>query len=387
MATELNVDEVVRGRYTEGARERQESLCCPVSYDSRYLEVIPREVIERDYGCGDPTPYLKPGDNVLDLGSGTGKACFIAAQIVGASGRVIGVDINSEMLALARRYAPEVSAKLGFSNIEFRRGRLEDLAIDLDRMDTWLRKNPVYAVEDLSRLDEFVLRQRSGAPLIANESVDVVVSNCVLNLVRDSDKRKVFSEVYRVLRRGGRAVISDIVSDEPVPAHLKNDPELWSGCVSGALQEGEFLHAFEEAGFYGIEILKRDAMPWRTVEGIEFRAITVRAMKGKEGPCLDCNQAVIYRGPWRKVEDDDGHTLLRGQPMAVCEKTFRIYTNAPYAEDIIPVPPLRPVALEEVPAFDCSRDTIRHPRETKGLDYRVTINGVASCCGPEGCRS
>jgi len=386
MATELNVDEVVRGRYTEGARERQESLCCPASYDPRYLEVIPREVIERDYGCGDPTPHLNPGDTVLDLGSGAGKVCLIAAQVVGASGRVIGVDINAEMLALARRYAPEVSAKLGFSNVEFRRGRLEDLAIDLERVDAWLGKNPVCVVEDLSRFDDFVVRQRSGAPLIANDSVDVVVSNCVLNLVGDSDKRKVFSEIYRVLRRGGRAVISDIVSDEPVPAHLKNDPELWSGCISGALQESEFIRAFEEAGFYGIEILKRDATPWRAVEGIEFRSVTFRAMKGKEGPCRDCNQAVIYRGPWRKVEDDDGHTLLRGQSTAVCEKTFRIYTTSPYAEDIIPVPPLRPVATEQAPAFDCSRDTIRHPRETKGMDYHATTNGAASCCGPEGCR-
>jgi arsenite methyltransferase len=387
MAIELNVDDAVRERYENGARERLESLCCAVSYDPRYLEIIPREVVERDYGCGDPTQYISAGDTVLDLGSGSGKVCFIAAQIVGAAGRVIGVDINAEMLALARRYAPEVSAKLGFSNIEFRRGRLEDLALDLDGMDAWLKKNPVRQVEDLSRLDDYIARGRSGAPLILGESIDVVVSSCVLNLVRDSEKRRVFSEVYRVLRRGGRAVISDIVADEPVPAHLKSDPELWSGCVSGALQEGEFLHAFETAGFHAIEILKRDTAPWRTIEGIEFRSITVRAMKGKEGPCLDCNQAVIYRGPWRKVEDDDGHTLVRGQPMAVCEKTFRIYTNAPYAEDMIPVPPLRSIAAAEASPFDCSRDTMRHPRETKGLDYRMTTNGAAGCCGPAGCRS
>ena len=387
MPTELNVDEAVRQRYADGARERQESLCCPVSYNPRFLEIIPREILERDYGCGDPTPYLRPGDTVLDLGSGAGKVCFIAAQLVGPSGQVIGVDINSEMLALARCHVPEVSAKLGFSNVAFRRGRLEDLALDLDSVDAWLKENPVRGVEDLSCLDDFVARQRASAPLIANEGVDVVVSNCVLNLVRDSEKRKVIDEIHRVLRRGGRAVISDIVSDEPVPAHLKNDPELWSGCISGALQQGEFLRAFEQSGFHGIEILKLDAAPWRTVEGIEFRSITVRALKGKEGLCFDCNQAVIYRGPWRKVEDDDGHTLTRGQPMAVCEKTFRIYTNAPYAPDIIPVPPLRPVPLEGAPLFDCSRDSIRHPRETKGLDYRATTNGAGGCCGPERCCS
>ncbi|HWW88766.1 MAG TPA: methyltransferase domain-containing protein, partial [Vicinamibacterales bacterium] len=222
-------------------------------------------------------------------------------------------------------------------------------------------------------------------PLVASASIDVVVSNCVLNLVRDEDKPKVFAESFRVLRRGGRAVISDIVADEPVPDNLKNDPELWSGCVSGALEQNELLRAFEQAGFYGIEILKRDSAPWRTVEGVEFRSITVRAFKGKQGACLDCNQAVIYRGPWRKVEDDDGHTLTRGQPMAVCEKTFRIYSSAPYSEEILPVPPLETIAPESAPVYDCSRDTARHPRETKGVEYRTTTNGNATCCGPDGC--
>ena len=385
MATELNIGEVVRQRYEAGAAARQDSLCCPVNYDPRYLEVIPREVIERDYGCGDPTPYLQPGDTVLDLGSGGGKTCFVAAQIVGPSGRVIGIDVNAEMLALARRHAPAVAAKLGFGNVEFRRGRLEDLAINLDSVDRRLAENPVNGVEQLARLDNFIAQQRQNDPLVASDSVDVVVSNCVLNLVRDEDKSKVFAESFRVLRRGGRAVISDIVADEPVPVHLKNDPELWSGCVSGALEQTEFLRAFELAGFYGIEILKRDSAPWRTVEGIEFRSITVRAFKGKQGACLDCNQAVIYRGPWRKVEDDDGHTLTRGQPMAVCEKTFRIYSSAPYTQEILPVPPLEAVASESAPVFDCSRDTARHPRETKGLEYRATTNGDATCCGPDGC--
>jgi arsenite methyltransferase len=385
MTTQLNIDEVVRQRYEAGAIARQDALCCPVSYDRRYLEAIPREVIERDYGCGDPTPYLLPGDTVVDLGSGGGKTCFIAAQVVGPTGHVIGVDVNSEMLALARRHAPAVAAKVGFANVEFRRGRLDDLAVDLDNLDRWLADHPVSGVAQLARLEDFAARQRQAAPLVASDGVDVVVSNCVLNLVRDEDKRKVFAEAFRVLRRGGRAVISDIVADEPVPDHLKNDPELWSGCVSGALEQTDFLRAFEEAGFHGIEILSRDVAPWRTVEGIEFRSLTVRAFKGKQGPCLDCNQAVIYRGPWRRVEDDDGHTLTRGQPMAVCEKTFRIYSSAPYAADMLPVPPLNAIAPESAPVFDCSHDTVRHPRETKGLEYRATTSANANCCGPDDC--
>jgi arsenite methyltransferase len=381
----LDIEKVVRERYSQGAAERQQALCCAIEYDPRYLEAIPREVLERDYGCGDPTRDIAPGEHVLDLGSGAGKVCFIAAQIVGARGRVIGVDTNSEMLALARRYAPEVSARLGFVNVEFRRGRIEDLTTDLDAADEWLRRNPVSDADGLDRLNDFIDAQQRTSPLIADDSVDVVISNCVLNLVRESRKPLIFQESFRVLRRGGRAVISDIVSDEPVPAHLRNDPELWSGCVSGAMEQSAFLAAFEQAGFYGIEIVKRDAQPWRTVEGIEFRSITVRAMKGKQGACWDQNHAVIYRGPWRKVEDDDGHTLLRGQPMAVCEKTFRIYTAEPYAGSIIPVEPLQPIAIENALPFDCSRDSIRHPRETKGTEYRATSSAAASCCGPEKC--
>ncbi len=381
----LDVDKVVRERYSQGASQRQDALCCPIEYDPRYLDAIPREVLERDYGCGDPTRDIAPGEQVLDLGSGGGKVCFIAAQIVGPRGRVIGVDTNNEMLGLARRCAPQVGAKLGFANVEFRRGRIEDLSTDLDAVDDWLRRNPISDADGFDRLNDFIEGQRRSAPLVAGDSIDVVVSNCVLNLVRESNKPRIFAEVYRVLKRGGRAVISDIVSDEPVPAHLRNDPELWSGCVSGAIEQGAFLAAFEQAGFYGIEILKRDVQPWRTVEGIEFRSITVRAMKGKEGPCWDCNQAVIYRGPWRRVEDDDGHTLVRGRPMAVCEKTYRIYTSEPYASSILPVAPLEPVALENARPFDCSRDAVRHPRESKGTEYRATSAASPSCCGPEGC--
>ena len=112
----------------------------------------------------------------------------------------------------------------------------------------------------------------------------MVVSNCVLNLVVPEAKQKLFAEIFRVLRRGGRAVISDIVADESVPDSMVADPELWSGCISGALREDEFLAAFERAGFHGVRILERAETPWQVVEGIEFRSLTVEAFKGKQGP-------------------------------------------------------------------------------------------------------
>jgi len=381
----LDVEEAVRERYVKGAREKAQDLCCPTTYDSRYLAILPREVIERDYGCGDPSAHLAEGETVLDLGSGSGKVCYIAAQIVGPRGHVIGVDMNEEMLALARRYQPEIARRLGYDNVRFVRAKIQDLRTDLDEAERYLRGHPISSLAELRHFEACLAQQRACRPLIPDECVDVVVSNCVLNLVRDDEKRALFAEIYRVLRRGGRAVISDIVADEPVPEHLKADPELWSGCISGAFQEAAFLDAFAAAGFYGIEILDRADKPWRVVEGIEFRAVTVRAWKGKEGPCWDCNQAVIYRGPWSEVRDDDGHALRRGVPAAVCEKTFRIYTRGPYARDIIPVEPRIPVHPETAKPFDCGRDRIRHPRETKGMDYRETTETAAPCCSGGKC--
>src|SRR5213596_2960174 len=292
---------IVRQRYAAGARERAEKLCCPVDYDSEHLKAIPPEVIECDYGCGDPSRYLREGETVLDLGSGTGKICFIAAQIVGPKGKVVGVDMTDEMLDVARRNAPIVAERIGYANVEFCKGRIQDLALDLELFDRHLKQNPTTDAASFLAADELAEELRCKHPLIASDSVDVVVSNCVLNLVEPKSKRQLFEEIFRVLKKGGRAVISDIVSDEEVPEEMQQDPELWSGCISGAFIEEGILAAFERAGFYGIQILKRDLDPWRTVQGIEFRSVTVEAFKGKQGECFERNQAVIYRGPFKEV--------------------------------------------------------------------------------------
>ncbi len=279
----FDVERAVHERYGRGARAREAALCCPVDYEPRYLEVIPPEIVERDYGCGDPSRDLRPGEVVLDLGSGTGKVCYIAAQIVGSDGRVIGIDLNEEMLALARRHQPEIARRLGYDNVAFLRGRLQDLRTDLDALDARLRRCPIASAADLQRFESFRAEQRASRPLVGDESVDVVVSNCVLNLVREEDRPPLVGEIFRVLRRGGRAVVSDIVASRPVPERLRGDPQLWSGCISGAFHETAFLEAFAAAGFHDMEIVRRDTAPWRTVEGIEFRAITVRAFRAKQG--------------------------------------------------------------------------------------------------------
>ncbi len=381
----LGIESAVKERYSGAAREPETSLCCPTRYDARLLEAIPREVIDRDYGCGDPSAHLRPGETVLDLGSGSGKSCFIACQMVGAEGRVVGVDMNDDMLALARRSAPEVARRTGYGNVTFKKGRIQDLALDLEALDRYLQERPVSTVDDVTRLDAEIARVRAEQPLIASDSVDVVLSNCVLNLVEPRHKRQLFEEIVRVLRPGGRAVISDIVSDEDVPQHLQQNAELWSGCMSGAFREDLFLETFEDAGFYGIELVERQQEPWRTVEGIEFRSVTVIAYKGKDGPCIDQKHAVIYRGPFRQVIDDDGHVLRRGARTAVCEKTFRILAQEPYRSQFELISPRVLVPLESAPDFPCSAGTLRRdPRETKGTDYRATTEASTARCPPDG---
>ncbi len=376
---------IVRKRYAAGAKERADKLCCPVDYDGDLLKVIPREVIDRDYGCGDPSRYLREGEVVVDLGSGTGKICFIAAQIVGAKGKIIGVDMTDEMLEVARRNAPIVAERTGFPNVEFRKGRIQDLALDLELLDRQLQSNPITNAASFLAAHELAEELRVKHPLIVSDSVDVVVSNCVLNLVESKSKRQLFEEIFRVLRKGGRAIICDIVSDEEVPEEMQNDPELWSGCISGAFTEEGFIAAFESAGFYGIQILKRSAQPWRTVRGIEFRSVTIEAFKGKQGECFERNQAVIYRGPFKEVLDDDNHRMERGKRYAVCDKTYNLYKKAPYREFFEFVDPIVDIPLAEARPFDCSRTSLRHPKETKGQDYDATTEANNKCCDGGGC--
>src|SRR6266513_2403253 len=192
---------IVRERYAASAKSPEAELCCPVNYESEYLEVIPQEVIERDYGCGDPSRYLREGETVLDLGSGTGKICFIAAQIVGPKGRVMGVDMTDEMLEVARRNAPTVAERIGFANVEFRKGRIQDLALDLERLDEKLKRSPITDAASFLAADQRAEELRVKHPLIASDSIDVVVSNCVLNLVEPKSKRQLFEEIFRVLRK------------------------------------------------------------------------------------------------------------------------------------------------------------------------------------------
>jgi SAM-dependent methyltransferase len=288
------------------------------------------------------------------------------------------------MIEVAERNAPKVAEAIGYSNVEFRKGRIQDLGLDLRVLEKYLLEHPVHDANGWMALEGIQEKMRKGQVLVEDSSVDVVVSNCVLNLVDPGLKKQMFREIYRVLKTGGRAVISDIVADEEVPEYMQRDEDLWSGCISGAMTEQGFIQAFEESGFHGIEFVKFESEPWRTVEGIEFRSVTVQAHKGKEGPCYERNQAVIYNGPFKEVLDDDGHSMVRGVRHAVCDKTYQLFKSSPYAKNFTFVDPIQSIELADAELFDCSRVASRDPQETKGKGYKETMD-TGDVCGGDSC--
>jgi len=213
------IHESVREHYAE--RIKNSASCCGDNccntesslYPVDLLATVPADVSSTSYGCGDPITLasLKPGETVLDLGSGAGLDCLLAAQKVGETGRVIGVDMTPEMIERARANAKRVNA----TNVEFRQGYLEDLPVD------------------------------SG-------TVNVIISNCVINL--SPDKTKVFTEAFRVLKPGGKLAVSDIVTDGPLPEPVKQSLSAWAGCVAGAVEAKDYIGMMEAVGFTDISI-------------------------------------------------------------------------------------------------------------------------------------
>ncbi|HET9793608.1 MAG TPA: methyltransferase domain-containing protein, partial [Thermoanaerobaculia bacterium] len=227
----------------------------------------------------------------LDLGSGAGIDVFVAARLVGPSGRAIGVDMTDRMLAVAEENRPRVADALGYDVAEFREGFLESIPAE------------------------------SG-------TIDCVTSNCVVNL--SPDKPRVFEEIWRVLKDHGRAVISDIVSEVEVPARLRVDPQLWGECLVGALTQEGFVAGLERAGFYGIEILSKSW--WKDVEGYAFSSLTVRGWKlEKSAGCVFRGHRAVYLGPGKAFLDEEGHQFPRNEPYEVCTDTVAKLSRPPYS--------------------------------------------------------
>jgi len=287
------ITQMVSDRYARAAATG-EQMCCPTGYNIDDLRTfIPEEVLKISYGCGTPAGLetVRMGETVLDIGSGGGIDCFEASRRVGQNGLVIGIDMTDTMLDIARRHAPVVARNLGYvsSNVEFRKGMAEAMPV-------------------------------------ADDSIDLIISNCVINLA--PDKRKVFREMHRVLRPGGRFTISDIVSDQPVPQYLVHDTKKWGNCLSGALQVNDYVGGMMEAGFLGIHQVR--FAPWQVIDGIHFLSITLTGYKLPEAMEPNGGLFVTMRGPFSRATDELGQSYRRGIPQPVNAHTAQLLGTPPY---------------------------------------------------------
>lgn len=297
----MPMDEItqkVSDRYARAA-STGEQMCCPTSYDMANLQsFIPEEVLKISYGCGTPAGLktVSPGETVLDIGSGGGIDCFEASRLVGPTGRVIGIDMTDTMLDIARKNAPIVAANLGYpaSNIEFRKGMADAMPVD-------------------------------------DGSVDLIISNCVINLA--PDKRKVFREMFRVAKAGGRFTISDIVADQPVPQYLVHDAEKWGDCLSGALTLIDYIAGIAGAGFLGIHLTK--SSPWQVIDGIHFFSVTLTGYKLPAGAPPSTTRYATLRGPFSRVIDELGTTYLRGIPQPITPEAVPLLRQPPLASHFV----------------------------------------------------
>lgn len=292
---------------------RTTACCLPASslYNSeqlkRALSRVHPQVTDRFYGCGSPIPPALEGITVLDLGCGSGRDCYVLSQLVGPAGRVIGVDVTEEQLVVARGCADWHAREFGYANIEFKLGRMEEL----------------------------------GSLGIRNGSIDLVVSNCVLNL--SADKRAVMEEIFRVLKPGGELYFSDIFADRRLPAALVQDPVLHGECLAGAWYKNDFRRLLASLGCADARIESSrpihitDPEIAEKIGSASFSSCTVRAFKleSLEDRCEDFGQVAIYRGTLpgypQTFKLDEAHTFPRGEAVPVCGNTAEMLGATRYA--------------------------------------------------------
>lgn len=295
---ENSITQSVSQRYAKAVTNGEE-MCCPTGYNHEDLGTfIPEPVLKVSYGCGTPVGLstVQAGEVVLDIGSGGGIDCFEASRKVGSSGKVIGIDMTDEMLALARTHAPTVAKNLGYptSNVDFRKGLADAMPVE-------------------------------------DNLVDLIISNCVINLA--PDKKKVFQEMYRVLQPGGRFTISDIVADQPIPQYMIHDSAKWGDCLSGALTVQDYWGGLRDAGFLGLHQVT--VIPWRVIDGIHFVSVTLTGYKTAVAPSSISPTFATLTGPFSQVEDELGTTFHRGAPQQVNEHTMNLLTLPPYKDHFV----------------------------------------------------
>jgi SAM-dependent methyltransferase len=302
------------GKTLQHSDDLKTDACCTDTDMPRYVKTalsqIHDEVLTRYYGCGLVAPEKLKGARILDLGSGSGRDCYVLSQLVGEQGYVVGVDMTDEQLDVANRHIDFHADKFGYkaSNVEFKKGYLENLeALDLEE-----------------------------------NSFDIIVSNCVINLCQD--KEAVLKQAYKLLKPGGEIYFSDVYSDRRVPEALTNDPVLYGECLSGALYWNDFQNLAKKCGFLDPRLVEdrplgiNNQAIQEKLGNIQFFSATYRLFKldELEPACEDYGQAVIYKGDMENLPEafllDKHHYIETGKVFPVCGNTWRMLHDTRFKE-------------------------------------------------------
>ena len=302
------------GSTLETSEDLKTNACCtidpPPKYIQEILSDIHDEVMSKYYGCGLTIPNQLEGLHVLDLGSGSGRDCYIASKLVGQQGSVVGVDMTDSQLAVAHKYVDYHTEKFGFdyANVRFLKGNIDHL----DQLD--LKEN----------------------------SLDLIISNCVINLA--TQKQKIFTDAFNLLKPGGEMYFSDVYCDRRISPSLQQDKELWGECLSGALYWNDFLNFAKNAGFTDPRVVESRPL---TVENeelqeklgeLQFFSVTYRLFKleGLESDCEDYGQSARYKGTIdRKPHSfdlDDHHNFPTGKMITVCGNTYKMLNETRFKD-------------------------------------------------------
>jgi len=302
------------GQQLKTTSDLKTNACCTIQqfpdHIKNTLGLIHDEVLSKYYGCGLTIPDDLKNTNVLDLGSGSGRDCFIASKLVGENGRVVGIDMTDEQLQVAKKHIDYHAETFGYksSNVEFKKGN----------------------IENLEHLD------------LGQETFDIIISNCVINLA--SNKEKVLRDANTLLKQGGEMYFSDVYADRRIPQHLKEDPTLYGECLSGALYWNDFLDIAKKSGFTDPRVVDTSPITINNKElekkigNIKFYSVTYRLfnIKNLEGDCEDYGQAVVYKGTISESPDsfilDNHHIFEKGKIESVCGNTFLMLSESRFKE-------------------------------------------------------
>jgi arsenite methyltransferase len=333
------------GKTLQNSADLQTNACCTddvlPTYIKNILKDVQDEVMSKFYGCGSPIPHAINGCHALDLGSGTGRDCFVISKLVGASGSVTGVDMTNEQLDVAIRHQDYHAQKWGFKNTRFLKGYMEDL-------------------------------KTLG---LADDSIDLVTSNCVINL--SPVKKQVFKEIFRVLKVGGELYFSDIFCSRRLPDHIKNDKVLVGECLGGAMYVEDFRRMLSELGIHDFRVVSKSRVTVNNPQlelmlgKAEFYSITIRAFKLKlEDRCEDFGQIAIYKGGIPESPEffvlDDHHTFEKNKPLPVCSNTADMLTQSRFGKYFQVVGDVS----THFGLFDCGPDVIANGNDAS----------VGACC-------